>query len=47
MSTWADLDDDLHELVVRMAGKLGVSKETVLAIAILLLAAKMRIPEDS
>jgi hypothetical protein len=47
MSTWADLDDDCYELVAEVAKKLGIREKDVVAIAVSLLARRLRMPDPA
>lgn len=46
MSTWADLDDDVTELIADVAKKLGIRERDVVAIAVALLARRLRVPDE-
>jgi len=47
VSTVYNVDDDIVDLAKTLALKLGVSIETTIAIAIVMMATKMKLPEVS
>ena len=45
MSSWTDVDDELLEVIDAIAKKLGLSRNAVIALAVQMLASKIRFPD--
>jgi len=47
MSTWTDVDDEVLGVVDAIGEKLGLKRDAVIALAVQMLASKLRFPDLS